>query len=199
LNIGDPSLKESTVNNAPSLNITSPSPDVVISGNTAFRVDANDDIGVAKVSFYIGNNLIGEDSTSPYEATINSSAYPNGSYTLKAVVTDGSLTAEKTLNVKFENQSVDTEKPSISISSPESSPYTLTSDSLDIKIDASDNTAIDRIEFYFEGELQDTWKTNRLKLNASFASLSAGTYSLSFKAYDTAGNLSEATLTIIKP
>lgn len=199
LNIGDPSLKNVTVNNPPTLTITSPAADAVITGSVQFQVDASDDIGVAKVSFYIGDNLISEDTTSPYAATINSATFPNGSYVLKAVASDGTLTTEKTINVTFDNTAIDSQKPTITVTKPAENPFTLTSDNLDLLVAATDNVAVSKIEFYFEDNLQGSWNTSALNLKVSFSTIPSGTYTLKFIAYDSSGNTEETTLTIIKP
>lgn len=198
-NIGSTAEKANVTNNPPTLEITSPAPDAILTGQSSFKVNAADDIAVSKVSFYIGEVLIGEDSQSPYEAVINSQSYPNACYLLKAVVTDGTFTAEKTVSVNFENETVDLEKPAISITAPLTNPYTLVGDGLNIRIVATDNIAIAKIEFYFENTLQNSWNIANLNLNTSFVNIPAGTYALKFKAYDTAGNSNETILTIIKP
>lgn len=198
-NIGGSLSLEPIVNNSPSLEITAPTPDAVINGSAPFSVSASDDIGVSKVSFYIDSTLISEDASAPYEAMINSQAFENGSHVLKAIASDGTLTAEMTITVQFNNQTVDLEKPTISITNPTQNPFTLVADNTLISVVATDNIAVDKIDFYFEDTLQGSWKKSAINLQTSFAPLPAGTYLLKFIAYDTSGNSTEVILTVIKP
>jgi guanylate kinase len=198
INIGDQSLLNSVNNSAPTVSITAPAEGATLSGIFKVSANADDDLGVSKVSFYIGDNLVGEDVSSPYEFDINSTSYANGAYVLKTVASDGTLTAEKTINVIFENAVVDLVKPTISILSPATNPFDLVGNQLSIRIQATDNVAIDRIEAYFEGEFQQSWKVSLLNLSVSFQGLPVGIYNLMFKTFDTAGNSSEVELVVNK-
>jgi len=187
------------VNVAPIVTIASPSNGATLSGSVDFAATATDDVGVANVSFYINDNLIVADTSSPYSTTLSTTGYQNGDYTLKAVASDGSLSSTSSVTVHFANMTIDTTNPTISILSPTDNPYTLASTSLDISVAATDNIAVDHIEFYFNDSLQKSWSVATLNLRVSFKGLSAGTYTLTFKAYDAAGNSADTTMTIIKP
>ncbi len=197
-NVGSQNELSVAVNAAPTVTITAPADGATISGTINFTADASDDVGVASVSFYIGHNLIGTDSAAPYAATLNTTAYPNGDYALKAVASDGTLTTAQTISVTFANTTVDTTNPTISITAPIDNPYTLTTDNFNVSVQAADDVAIDRIELYFGDQFQQSWKKSSLNLSVSFKSLSAGTYTLKFKTYDTAGNSAETVLTVVK-
>ena len=197
-NIGAESQLNVVENAPPAVAITAPADGAVISGSVDFTADADDDVGVSSVSFYIGDKLIEADSAPPYATTLNTTAYQNGTYILKTVATDGTTSIEKTVSVTFNNSQIDTTNPTISMTVPSANPYTMTSDNLDVSVLAADNVAIDRIELYFDDQFQQNWKTASLDLSVSFKNLSAGTYILKFKIYDTAGNSAEATLTVNK-
>ncbi|PIS07901.1 hypothetical protein COT78_00940 [Candidatus Berkelbacteria bacterium CG10_big_fil_rev_8_21_14_0_10_43_13] len=187
------------VNTAPIITITSPSNGATLSGSVDFTATATDDVGVANVSFYINDNLIVADTSSPYSTTLSTTGYQNGDYVLKAVASDGSLSSTSSITVHFANTIVDATDPTISILSPTDNPYTLTGTSLNMSIVATDNIAVDRIEFYFNDSLQKSWSVSTLNLKVSFRGLSAGTYTLTFKAYDAAGNSSDTKMTVVKP
>jgi len=53
-----------------------------ISGNYTFKAQANHPSGIAKVEFYMNNNLLFEDTTAPYEFVSDTSLLSNGTYTL---------------------------------------------------------------------------------------------------------------------
>lgn len=186
------------INLAPTVSITAPADSTTVSGDVNFTADASDDSGVASVSFYVGNKLISTDTTAPYAATVSTAGYDNGSYVLKTIASDGTLTAEKTISVIFSNTIVDTISPTILITAPTENPYTLIDDNVEVSLTASDNAAVDKIELYFNDTFQQSWKTGSLNLAISFSGLSAGTYTLKFKTFDASGNSAETTLTVVK-
>ncbi|HQO06350.1 MAG TPA: Ig-like domain-containing protein, partial [Fervidobacterium sp.] len=51
----------------PTVSITNPKDNAVVSGVVTIKVDASDSSGIAKVEFYVGDSKLGEDSSKPYE------------------------------------------------------------------------------------------------------------------------------------
>ncbi|MFA7253167.1 MAG: guanylate kinase [Patescibacteria group bacterium] len=196
--IGDSSLLNTIVNQAPTINIISPAPAAVLSGTFSFSAEASDDIGISKVSFYIDNTLILEDTKAPYAVEINTSSFQNGQYNLRAVVSDGTLSAEKITAVTLQNNVVDLEKPVVTIISPTENPQILKNDNLTLNVTATDNNRIDRIELYLDDEKQNSWKLADLSLRVSFKNFPVGNYTLKFRAFDEAGNYGDATLQVVK-
>jgi guanylate kinase len=194
--IGTAELLTVVPNVAPTLTITAPATSAVLSGKADFTVDAADDNQVAKVSFYINDTLVSEDLTAPYAAEIPTTTYENGTYTLKAVASDGTLSTEASVSVTFENAILDLVKPVISITAPATNPYTLTDSKLAVSVSATDNVAVSKIELYYNNELQGSWNLSSINLEMNFSG--AGEYDLVFRAYDEAGNYSEQTLVINK-
>ena len=91
---------------APSVSITSPANDAVVSGNRTITADASDDVGVAGVQFYVDGNPLGpEDTTAPYAANWDTRAIPNGAHTLAARArdTDGKTKLSPLVNVTVAN------------------------------------------------------------------------------------------------
>ena len=93
----------SFVDSAPTISITAPAGDATLSGTATFSASATDDLGVSKVAFYINDALISEDSSGPYEISINTLEYPNGDYTLKALAYDISHNTPATISVHISN------------------------------------------------------------------------------------------------
>lgn len=70
----------------------------VVSNQIVVDIDAQDAGGVAKVEAFINNEKVGEDTTAPYQITIDVSNYTSKNnlaakftdYTLKVTVTDNS-------------------------------------------------------------------------------------------------------------
>ena len=91
---------------APSVAITSPTNDEVVSGNRTVTADATDDVGVAGVQFYVDGNPLGpEDTTAPYAANWDTRSSPNGAHTLTARARDAGnkTTVSALVNVNVAN------------------------------------------------------------------------------------------------
>lgn len=76
---------------APTVNITSPSSGATLSGTVTLSAIASDDVGVTKVEFYRGSTKLGEDLTSPYSISWNTTTVSNGSYSLTAKAHDAAI------------------------------------------------------------------------------------------------------------
>ena len=87
-----------TVNPKPKVTITSPAENAVITTSPS-TIQINTTVKgteIANVRFYEGENLLGQDSTSPYNFTWNN--VPNGSYKLMARVVDNNACADTALS-----------------------------------------------------------------------------------------------------
>ncbi len=90
----------------PSVSITSPANDAVVSGNRIITADASDDVGVAGVQFYVDGAPQGpEDMTAPYGANWDTRQIPNGAHTLTARArdSDNKTTLSAVVNVTVAN------------------------------------------------------------------------------------------------
>src|SRR5262249_45743736 len=75
----------------PTATITAPTGSAPVSGTITISATASDNIGVSGVSFLVDNVLIGgEDTTSPYSVTWDSTTVPNGVHTIVARARDTS-------------------------------------------------------------------------------------------------------------
>jgi len=90
----------------------------------------------------------------------------------------------------------DTTSPNIYITSPTNNGIVL--DSTIIVVDASDNIAVDKVEFYIDGNLVSTRSTTPWQYNWNVVNLSPNTtHTILAKAYDAANNIGNpATITI---
>ncbi len=66
----------------PSINIISPTDGANVSGTMDIHVEA---VGIIKVEYFVNNQKIGEDSTSPFEFSLESTIIANGSSVIKVV------------------------------------------------------------------------------------------------------------------
>ncbi len=85
-------------------------------------------------------------------------------------------------------QPLDTNPPTVSITSPVSGTSITTAQTLTIQASASDNTAVSKVEFYDGTTLKGTDTTAPYSYDWSISTTDNGTHSLSAKAYDTSNN-----------
>jgi hypothetical protein len=92
------------VDNPPSVSITNPADGATVSGTVTVSASASDDNGVTQVEFFVDGASIGVDTTSPYQASWNTSGYSDGAHSVKATATDTiGQTASDTHNVTVSN------------------------------------------------------------------------------------------------
>jgi Bacterial Ig domain len=89
----------------PTGSITAPGSGAVLSGTANLSVNALDDLGVDRVTFYIGTHYITWDGTPPYSINFNTLNYINGNYTLTARIFDtaGKMTVTTEVPVTIQN------------------------------------------------------------------------------------------------
>lgn len=198
-NIGSQTLlAPAAPNTPPVVSITSPVEAAVLSGSVAFAAEASDDVAVSKVSFYLDATLLSEDTAAPYEHSFNSAGYANGNYTLKAVASDGILTAEKTVTITIQNTISDTIDPTVVFIFPDASPYTWASADIELQVRAEDNIGISKVEIYVNDQLALTTTNSNFLATWPYASVGPGQYTVRAKAYDTSGKTAEASVVVSK-
>lgn len=94
----------------PSVTITSPAEGTVLSGTAVVTVTATDDGTIAGVRFTIDGSAIGgEDITSPYTLSFNTSTYSNGTHTVRATARDAAgntSSAERVVSIINSNTAI---------------------------------------------------------------------------------------------
>jgi hypothetical protein len=74
----------------PSVAVTAPAAGSKVNGIVSLTAAANDNIGIAGVTFYVNGSLIGsEDPSAPYSVAWDTTPLPPGSYTVTAATRDG--------------------------------------------------------------------------------------------------------------
>src|SRR5216117_60729 len=181
----------------PTVSITSPSSGSTVSGTITVSAGASDNVGVAGVQFRLdGSNLGGEDTSSPYSVSWNTTAAGNGSHTLTARARDaaGNTTTSSTVTVTVFN---DTSPPTVSITSPSSG--STVSGTITVSASASDNVGVVSVQFLLDGSVgaEDTSAPYSVSWDTTGAS--NGAHTLTARARDAAGNAttsSEVTVTV---
>jgi glucose/arabinose dehydrogenase/PKD repeat protein len=86
-----PLVAASTDPSAPNVSITFPANNAQVGGSITITADADDDVGVTGVQFFVDGSPIGpEDVAAPYAATWDTRIYTNGAHTLTARARDTS-------------------------------------------------------------------------------------------------------------
>ncbi len=189
----------------PTVSITAPLNGSTIAGTTTISASATDNIGVTKVDFYRGTTLFGTDTTSPYSISWNTTTVANSTYSLTAKAYDASgntatssIVSVSIANIATPPPPADTTLPVVSISSPLNN--AIVSGTRTINASASDNSgSISKMEIYVDNILL---KQNTLTASISYRwntrKISIGSHTIVVKAYDAAGNVGEASITVYK-
>ena len=94
-------------NTAPTVNITAPANNATVSGTVSLTAGASDNVGVTRVQFLDGANLIAEDtsSTGGWGVSWNTATATNGAHTLTARAYDaaGNTTTSSAVSVTVDN------------------------------------------------------------------------------------------------
>ncbi|QWV91837.1 fibronectin type III domain-containing protein [Geomonas oryzisoli] len=174
---------------APSVSLTSPANNMTVSGSVSIAANATDNVGVSRVEFYLNNSLLTATNMAPYTYAWDSRTVPNGVYTVTAKAYDaaGNLGQSQVLTINVSNDLI---APSVSLTSPLSG-ATLTG-TVTVSASASDNVGVSKVEFYRNNVLQATVATAPYSYSWTTTSVANGSYTLTAKAYDAAGNVAQS-------
>ncbi|HEY2346424.1 MAG TPA: Ig-like domain-containing protein [Xanthomonadaceae bacterium] len=160
------------------------------SGTITLSATASDNVGVARVEFYVDGVLKSTDTTSPYSATLDSTTLANGSHTLTAKAYDAANNVGTSTAVSFSvnnGGSGDTTPPTASVSESGSS------GTITLSATASDNVGVTKVEFYIDGTLKGSDATSPYSMTLDSTTLANGSHTLTAKAYDAANNVGTST------
>jgi len=93
----------------PTVNITSPAAGATVSDTVIVTADANDDVGVAQVEFFVGGVSLGidTDSSDGWSASWDTTQFADGTHTVSATATDtAGQTASDSVSVTVDNSGV---------------------------------------------------------------------------------------------
>jgi len=183
----------------PSTTVTSPGSGSTVGGTVVVTASAADNSSVSKVELYVDGKLLSTDTTSPYSYSWNSSNYTNGSHSLftRAYDTAGNIGNSATIAVNVSNSALaDTQSPVVNISSPTNG--SVVSGTVTIKVAASDNVRVTRVDIYIDGTLKSTLTAAPYSMSWNTRKGSRGQHTITSKAYDPTGNMGLATVTVSK-
>ncbi|WP_318556464.1 Ig-like domain-containing protein [Geobacter anodireducens] len=194
-NVGQSTAFSVTVVNdttAPTASITSPAGSSTVSGTVTVNVSAADAMGVSKVELYVNGSLYATYGSAPYSITWNTSSYANGTYTLQAKAYDaaGNVGQSSSVTVTVSNTVADTTVPTVAVSSPANG--ATVAGTVSMAATASDNVGVSKVEFYVNNVLKGSDTTSPYAYSWDTTSAANGSYTLTAKAYDAAGNVGQS-------
>jgi mono/diheme cytochrome c family protein len=198
-NMATSAARSLTVNNTvsdtvlPTVSLTAPAANATITGTVTVSANASDNAGIAGVQFFVDGVAIGaEDTASPYSVSWNSTAVADGTraLTARARDTSGNLRTSAAVNVSVLN--ADVTAPTVSITAPAAA-ATVTG-TVSITATAADAVGVVGVQFFVNGAAaggEDLTSPYSYSWNTS--ALTNGTYSLTARARDAAGNMRTST------
>lgn len=179
----------------PTASITSPTGGTV-KGTVTVNASASDDSGtVSQVAFFVDDIQVGAaDTTSPYSFSWNTATASNGTHTLTVKATDPSGNVGTSASVVV---TVDNSAPTVSLTAPANG--ATVSGTVNLSATASDNIGVTSVEFYRGSTLMASDSTSPYSYSWNTSAVANGSYVLTAKAYDAAGNVttsSNVTVTV---
>ena len=185
----------------PTIFISSPAAGAIVEGATTIVAEANDNISVSNVEFYIDGKLVGTDNAVPYEYIWDTSGLQPGSvHTIFAMAYDGAGNSGQTAlqTATISTPQVDNIPPTVAILYPPPGTTFTDGDIVTITADVEDNVGVQKVEFYIDGELLFTGNASPYQYNWNTAGYGDGqSHSIYIKAFDLSSNIGAQLITVI--
>ncbi|MDP4264139.1 MAG: Ig-like domain-containing protein [Bacteroidota bacterium] len=182
-------------NTAPVVSISSPANNSPVTGTINVTATATDNVSVAGVQFLLDGNVLGaEDISSPYSVSWNTTTATNGNHTLTAKARDaaGNTTTSTGVLVTVNN---DTQLPTVNITAPAAGTVAGT---LSVTANATDNVGVVGVQFLLNGSnLGTEVLTSPYSFTWNTTTVADGSYTLTAKARDAAGNIQTSSPVIV--
>jgi thermitase len=189
---------------APMVQILSPGDGSTLSGLNTINVSASDDVGVAKVEWYVDGTLSGASASPTPAFSWDTTQTANGTHVLLAKAYDaaGNVGTSSAVSVTVQNAVTPPAPPAVSITAPSTS-STITQKSTKVYVSASDSAGITKTDLLVDGKLYTsltmtppaadwnpvfTWNTSKL---------SRGSHTLQSVAHDASGNTTRSTVVTV--
>ncbi|MBU7024163.1 MAG: Ig-like domain-containing protein, partial [Theionarchaea archaeon] len=170
--------------------ITNPSNGATVSGTV--NVTTSTTGAIDEVKFYIDGSLVKDDTSSPFDYSWDTTAYPDDTYTITADgYVSGTLKDSDSVTVTVQN-----EQPSswVEITAPLDG-QTVSGRRVTIRADAS--TDITKVEFYIDGSLKRTDTSRPFSYRWNTTSYSNGNHTITVKGYAGSVYKAEDSITVI--
>ena len=185
----------------PSVAITGTLAGSTVSGLVAVDVSATDNIGVVKVELRANGAVVASDLAAPFQFSLDSKQFANGSLSLTAVAYDAASNSQTSpavlLNVA-NNLVADTSPPQVAFASPAEGAQV--SGTVQIGTSATDNAGAAGIRqsLYINGTLRQTSVGAVLSYSWNSRKDNVGAYSILVVARDAAGNSTTRSISVSK-
>ncbi len=186
---------------APAVTIHSPSAGSTVSGVVGVNVSSSDNTGVIRLELHIGGSLYARSSSSSATFTWNTGNFLDGTYLLEARAYDAAnnvTSSSRSVTVR-NSPATDSIAPVVSITAPANGARVKGLWNLKVKVAASDNVGVSRVELYADGKLVGTSSYAPATFTWSVRKATAGSHVFQAYAYDAAGNIgASSTVTVYK-
>ncbi len=177
----------------PTVSISSPTGGNV-SGTVTVSASASDNVGVARVDFYVNGGLVDTDSAAPYQYSWNTTSLPNGAAQLKAVAYDAAGNSTQSAIVTVNVANADMTPPTVNVTSPTGGNV---SGTVTVSASASDNVGVAHVDFYVNGGLVGSDSAAPYQYSWNTTSVANGAAQLKAVAYDAAGNSAQSAIVTV--
>jgi thermitase len=176
---------------APTVTINSPSAGATVSGVVGVNASATDNTGVTRIELHIGGSLYAQSISSSTTFSWNTGNFIDGTYTLEVRAYDAANNvASSTRSVTVRNSPArDSVAPVVTIIAPTDGARVKGLWNLKVKVNASDNVGVSRVELYVDGQLLGTSSYAPATFTWSVRKAAAGPHVFRAYAYDAAGNI----------
>ncbi|MFW9994176.1 MAG: Ig-like domain-containing protein [Candidatus Odinarchaeota archaeon] len=182
----------------PTVAITNPVNAATVSSAVNFAADASDDVAVDYVEFLVDGVVMYTDTVAPYSYSWDTTVETDGSHVLRVNAVDtSSNSAFDEITVTVDNgPPPDTTPPAVTITNPADA--ATVSDSVSITVDASDDVAVDHVEFLIDGVVVFIDTITPYSYDWDTTTESEGSHTLRANAVDTSTNsaFDEITVTV---
>lgn len=178
----------------PEATLSQPSDGETISGGYQVVADTSTYYPVTRVDFLVDGTQVDSTTLFPYDFYWQTGSETNGPHILEARVYDeAGNVGSHAITVNVSNQ--DSELPDVTITNPTEGDQV--AGSLYVTASAFDNQAVERVEFYLEGQLMDSDFTNNpYSVSWNTTQYGDGLYMIQAQAYDISGNMNSHSITV---
>lgn len=180
----------------PTVRITSPVDGATVQGVVTLAADATDDNPGLSVTFSVGGSAVAILSAPPFSTTWDSTAFPDGTYTVRAVATDSSgqsAAAQISITVRNAPAPVD-QPPTVRLTAP-SAGATLRG-TVTVSAEATDDNPGVSVTFSVNGNVIGTASSAPYSISWDTTGTANGTYTLAAEARDRAGQTARDRISI---
>ncbi|MBI1882738.1 MAG: DNRLRE domain-containing protein [Chlamydiae bacterium] len=168
----------------PVITITNPVSNAMLSGAVDLTVNATDNVGIQKVSYFLEGQELASTWLSPFSYSWNTVGTPNGSDTLLAKAYDyaNNETVSAPISLTIANI-IDIDAPSCTILSPQQNEFVR--GVFLIEVQALDNVGIQKVECYVDDKSVGTLTKSPYSFSLDSSQYTDGTHFIQAKATDT--------------